>query len=318
MLLFSIEPVLLALVALVWLVLAGKAAPNAAPATVLAPGAARRYEPPARMLLGRWRSGGRSDREAKAVYRAIAARITADAHPTAAIFLVGPDLAEAFAAHRPPAVPVHSLPQGGTHPAAVRLEMAALTAPLERVYAIYGRDAQASDPQQAVERYLDVYAFKISEEILGEARFAVYEVGFKTPVVAVSSGSRFAGLDGETITLVEYSIWPETTRPGRPAHVRLVWAADRTPARRYGVLIQLLDGAGRVVAERSSETEGGRRPATGWGAGMVVVDGSGVLLPPDLPPGEYALRLGLFAFDTNDRLAAAGADGVELGRIAVR
>jgi hypothetical protein len=321
---FPYELVLGALLAAVWLAVASATAAEPAPVTGRAPRAPHRYEPPARLLLGRWLSGGRSDRESRAAYRDIIARIAAEAHPNAAVILVGPSQPEAFAAHRQDTTPVYALPRGGTHPAAVRLEMAAATAPYERVYVIYGGDAEAADPQQAIERYLAVYAFKIADERMDGARLAVYEIGFKTPVEAVSRRAPFAGLDGETITLVEHSIWPATSLPGGVAHARLAWATDQTPSRRYGVALELIDGAGRVVARHGSEPAGGWQPTTGWqpaGAGLgdgLVIDGTGLLLPPDLPPGAYTLRLGLYdAFDPNARLAVAGADGVHLGEITI-
>ena len=281
-------------------------------------------QPPARLMLRRWLSG-RSDDGERGAYRAIAARIAAEDHPKAAVIVVGQGLQEGLATHHRSPAPVFSLPRGNTHPTAIRLDLAAITRPFERLYVIYGDDAEEVDPQRGVEGYLAVYTFKLSDEKVEGLRLAVYAVGFKTPVVAVSSGAKFTGLDGETITLAEYSQWPPSAGPGAVVHVGLVWSVDRQPARAYLVALELVDGGGNVMAGHAAEPAGGLRPTTAWrpaGQGSVdglVLDGTGLLLPQTLPPGRYSLRLGLYdAFDPATRLAVGGGDGLNLGEIAIR
>ena len=312
------EPTLLALVAAVWLMVMAGMVMRPVRATSYRPAAPHAEEGTRRLWPGRLLSVGNGSAASPAAsYRAIAARIAADAHPNAGIILTRPNQMEAFAHHHRGA-PVYSLPEGQTHPATLKLQLATITAPHERMYVIYTADARQADPQHVIERWLDVYTFKTSDERVGDVRWAVYEVGFKTPVVAVSRGAKFAGRDGETITLVEYSRWPATGRPGSVVHVGLVWESDKTPARRYEIFVQLLDSAGRVVAQRAAEPEGGWRPTTDWQPVRWVVDRTGLTLPSDLPLGRYSLRLGLQdASDPNIRLAVEGSDSLDIGEITI-
>ena len=60
------------------------------------------------------------------------------------------------------------------------------------------------------------------------------------------------------------------------------------------------------------------RAMPGWPPSERIVDNHGLLLPADLPPGEYELWLGLYdAFDPAVRLPVAGADSITLGVVVV-
>lgn len=60
---------------------------------------------------------------------------------------------------------------------------------------------------------------------------------------------------------------------------------------------------------------GGAYPTSRWRPGEVVVDTFDIALPPDLPPGEYAIEVGLYIPETGQRLGVVNG---ELGRDALR
>lgn len=254
---------------------------------------------------------------ARADYRGMATRIAAEDHPNAGILLVAPNQWEAFTYYHREGAPVYPLPRGRPDPAIVEPELARIAAAHDRLYVLYWGEAQR-DPERVIERWLDANTFKASEEWVGDVRFAVYATGRGAPATLTPSGATFAGLDGETIALREFAVWPAVARPGDVVQARLVWSADRTPTRPYKVFLHLLDGAGNVVAQRDGEPGGGARPTTSWAPGERVTDNHGVLLPPDLPPGAYTLRLGLYdAFDPGARPAVDGEDGLGVGTITI-
>lgn len=254
---------------------------------------------------------------ARADYRAMAARIAAERHPNAGIVLVAPNQWEAFTYYHRDGAPVYPLPRGRPDPAALAAELEQIAATHDRIYALFWGEAQR-DPERVVERWLDAHAFKAAEEWVGDVRFVVYAVAREMAAEPTASGAQFAGLDGETITLEEYAVWPQEALAGEVVQVRLVWSADATPSRPYKVFVHLLDGSGAPVAQRDSEPVGGSRPTTSWAAGESIEDNLGVLLPLGLPAGSYELRVGLYdAFDPGVRLAVDGGDGVLLGGVAV-
>ena len=63
---------------------------------------------------------------------------------------------------------------------------------------------------------------------------------------------------------------------------------------RYKVFLHLLDPDGRLVAQRDSEPSGGLAPTTSWSTSETIIDNHGLLLPSDLPPGDYTLIMGLY------------------------
>ena len=253
---------------------------------------------------------------ARADYRAIAARIAADDRNTA-VLLVAPNQWEVFTYYHRDGAPVYPLPRGQPDPALVEPELAAIAAAHERLYVLYWGEGQR-DPQGVIARWLDANTFKASEEWVGDVRLAVYAAAPAAAVPPTPSGATFAALDGETITLQEFAVWPTAARPGDVVGVRLVWSADATPGRAYKVFLHLLAPDGRLVAQHDGEPGGGQRPATSWAAGEAIRDNHGLLLPPDLPPGQYELRLGLYdALAPSARLPVNGGDSLHLEVITV-
>jgi hypothetical protein len=66
---------------------------------------------------------------------------------------------------------------------------------------------------------------------------------------------------------------------------------------------------------------GGAYPTTRWRPGEVVVDPYAIILPDDLPPGEYPVEVGLYLAETGQRLPVSpgspGQDAVRLSPFAL-
>ena len=88
----------------------------------------------------------------------------------------------------------------------------------------------------------------------------------------------------------------------------------------YTGFVHLLDAGGQIVAQDDHGPLQNQYPTTQWVGGEVVEDRYVLRLPPDLPPGEYTLEIGLY--DANrpglPRLKAAdGRDSVRPGSLVV-
>ena len=74
-----------------------------------------------------------------------------------------------------------------------------------------------------------------------------------------------------------------------------------------------------MAAQRDSEPAGGSARTTGWQVGAAIVDNHALLIPPDLPNGDYTLIVGLYDIsDPAARLPVGDSTYVELGAIPVR
>lgn len=229
---------------------------------------------------------------ARADYRAMAAQIAADAHPSAAVILNAPNQWEVFTYYHRDGAPVFPLPRGQADPAIVEPELAAIAAAHDRLYVLFWGDAQR-DPQRVVERWLDANAFKTAESWVGDVRFVTYAAPDSAMSELTPVDYRFQLPEGE-IVLSGYAAQPQEAHPGDIVQVRLAWSTAEPIAQPYKVFVHLSDAIGVPIAQHDSEPAGGSRPTTGWQPGEVIMDNHGLLVPEGTPPGIYQITVGLY------------------------
>lgn len=136
---------------------------------------------------------------------------------------------------------------------------------------------------------------------------------FALPPFATQVGATFGGEVG----LPGYTLSGDA---GRYA-LELVWQAAAQPTADYTVFVHVLRPDGTCcVWQSDAMPRGGAYPTSRWQPGEVVVDAYEIALPADLPPGEYAMEVGLYLAETGQRLAvmvgeAAAGDAVALSPI---
>jgi hypothetical protein len=86
----------------------------------------------------------------------------------------------------------------------------------------------------------------------------------------------------------------------------LFWQALTQPAADYTTFVHLRNAAGETVAQQDQPPLAGAYPTSLWEPGEIIVDEIALLLPPGLPPGEYSLVVGLYDFNTFQRLTVPG------------
>ncbi len=100
---------------------------------------------------------------------------------------------------------------------------------------------------------------------------------------------------------------------GDTLNVTLFWRASAAMARDYTVFVHLLDANGAVVAQHDGQpTWQLPMPTSTWQPGETLRDNHPITLPADLPPGEYQLRVGVYFWQTLERLPIL-ANGVPVG-----
>jgi hypothetical protein len=94
------------------------------------------------------------------------------------------------------------------------------------------------------------------------------------------------------------------------------WRCVRPPDADYAVFVHLLDARGETVVQHDGWPQGGVYPTSICDEGEVLLDEHPLLLPANLPPGDYRLRVGLYRPESGERLSVAGGgDSVELGPV---
>ncbi|MCD6290554.1 MAG: hypothetical protein J7M34_08625 [Anaerolineae bacterium] len=171
-----------------------------------------------------------------------------------------------------------------------------------------------ADPSNGIERWLAERAYKAGDEWFDDFRL----VRFLTPASKMTPVSVEDAVFGNAIGLAGAAVGPATVAPGDGIRIILGWVAARPLTIDYVVFAQLLDKSGKLVAQQDSPPAGGYRPTSSWAPGEPVEDHIGVGIPADLPPGDYALIVGIYDPTTGARLpVSTGGDFVTLGRVKV-
>jgi len=78
--------------------------------------------------------------------------------------------------------------------------------------------------------------------------------------------------------------------------VTLYWLALKENAVDYHVFVHVVDGAGQVAAQHDSFPVGGFTPTTRWRPGEIIKDAYHIPLPPNLPSGDYEVKVGMYPY----------------------
>jgi hypothetical protein len=96
---------------------------------------------------------------------------------------------------------------------------------------------------------------------------------------------------------------------GGALDVTLTWQAEQPIGEDFVVFVHLIDSEGQLVANHDGVPGYGRFPTRAWQPAITIPDTHTIVLPPDLPAGEYVLKAGLYDPNTGQRLPATAADG---------
>ncbi len=175
------------------------------------------------------------------------------------------------------------------------------------------------DRARGIERWLAGQGAKLVDvEFVGGPRLTCFE---RTPPLSrwVRVELRFA----DELMLREYARTTGVVAPGDSVHLVLKWEAVRRPGFNYSVFVHMVDADGRVYRQVDGAPVSGFRPMNDWLPGEVVVDRYGLTLPSDCPSGTYRLLVGVYRWDTLERLPVTDAagrtigDAVDLGSLVV-
>ena len=186
-----------------------------------------------------------------------------------------------------------------------------------RVWLASGATA-VQDRLWGIERWLAEHGARVTDVEFGEGLRLVCFARLP-PLARVVAGYRF----GEAVVLYEYARTVGPVAPGDSVYIRLTWFSRARPDFDYSVFVHLVDAQGRLYRQIDGSPVSGFCPMSTWSPGKVVVDRYGLVLPDDCPTGVYHLIVGVYRWDTLERLPVVDAaghklgDAVELGELVV-
>lgn len=104
---------------------------------------------------------------------------------------------------------------------------------------------------------------------------------------------------------------------GDLAEMQLNWRTNEALDARYKFSFRLRDSAGNMWLQRDADPYGGLKATTEWPTRQDIKDVEGIFIPPDAPPGDYALSLAVYDGDTHAALPADGSPEARLGTIHI-
>jgi hypothetical protein len=136
---------------------------------------------------------------------------------------------------------------------------------------------------------------------------------------AVPAQALAAEFDGR-LALAGFTLSPADPQAGQEMKLYLLWQAAAPVQPDYTAFVHLLDARGERVAQGDGVPNYlGALPTSLWRVGVPVLDIHTLVLPPDLAPGGYSLRIGWYDPQTGERLTlATGEDSLLLSEVQVR
>jgi uncharacterized membrane protein len=122
------------------------------------------------------------------------------------------------------------------------------------------------------------------------------------------------------LALAGWSMPEQTWRPGQTIHLKLWWLATRPPSVDYKMSLKLWTATAQLAAQGQDTWPVGRLyRATTWPIGQPVYQADQLILPPDLPPGQYWLNVELYHPETGQPLPRLDGDDpvVTLGTVVI-
>jgi 4-amino-4-deoxy-L-arabinose transferase-like glycosyltransferase len=202
---------------------------------------------------------------------------------------------------------VYLFPEEGLNDEAMTEALEEIISQHLRLFFVSG--GEGGEKARFLEEWLSRKGYRAWDGWYGAARLVIYTTSLgKEKQAEEGLRARF----GEGIDLLGYALVDQKVNSGEIIRLTLHWKTREEMETGYKVFVHLLDGEGKVVAQRDSEPVGGSRPTSGWRIEEKITDNYGIILPKELPSGEYQLVVGMYDPTSGERLPIYARDGERL------
>jgi hypothetical protein len=258
------------------------------------------------------------DAYAKGKYGQMMTYVAAHAQPGDALILNNPLQKPLYQYYAPRDVPAFFLPDGAPlEDPRTRQQLEDIARTHSRLWLVMFGNPAEYDPTGYLERWLSAHAFKTFARGFVDASLSLYVM----PSAQATILQPLRAMLGENIQLIGYALDRTPIAPGETLQLTLHWqvgAGSPRPyspiSKRYTVFTHIIGAINPatqspVWAQMDGEPVGGSRPTTTWQIGETIEDRYGLQIPPNIPPGEYLLEVGMYDATTLTRLAVFDENG---------
>jgi mannosyltransferase len=253
-----------------------------------------------------------NDAYAKGKYGQMMAYVSTNAQPGDALVLNNPLQKPLYRYYAPRELPAFFLPDGDAslEDPQMRAQLETIARQHSRVWLVMFGNPAEYDPTGYLERWLGAHAFKTLERGFVDAALSLYLMPSAQPAVPRELRATL----GENIQLIGYALDRADIAPGQALLLTLHWQATAPIAKNYTVFAHIIGRMNPTMqspvwAQMDSEPVGGSRPTTSWRVGEMIEDRYGLLLPLNMPPGEYWIEIGMYDPTTLARVPMFDANG---------
>ena len=107
---------------------------------------------------------------------------------------------------------------------------------------------------------------------------------------------------GDEVALLGYNLDPESAQPGETWELTTWWYPLKEMNRNYTAFIHVLDSDASLWTQEDRLLRRGRRPTSEWKLGQVAIAKYQLELPADSPAGNLAISIGVYYWETGERL----------------
>jgi hypothetical protein len=240
-------------------------------------------------------------------YRAAAARIEQNLLPGDVILVDGPDPEKVFLHYYRGDAPVYAvghLQEAGY--ASVGDELAPLLAGAKRAWEVL-----YFHPPAAVQVWLATQGWATDPTEHNGIRVTLYGLADEAP-----TSQPLNVTFGPALTLQTVEVSPPQPRAGDLLRVSTHWFVNAA-APEYKFSLRLLNAAGEPVYTVDYTPQNWFAPTNVWVVGQPAADQRGILLPPDLPAGDYQLTLRLYNPASGAPVESSAGQDVRLANLSI-
>jgi hypothetical protein len=134
-------------------------------------------------------------------------------------------------------------------------------------------------------------------DVRGRARYSVPPIAHRRQVQL-----------GENIELLGYEVSTDSqqgqAKPGDQVRLKLIWRARNAVGQSYKVFVHVMGADGTLLVQQDGVPGNWAWPTDTWAAGEVIADSYEIPIPPEAPPGNYRIQVGIYNPENGQRLPA--------------
>jgi uncharacterized membrane protein len=170
------------------------------------------------------------------------------------------------------------------------------------------------DPQRFVETTLRANGFQIGEYNFRQIRLPLYQISSQ-PIQTIQLKPREVNF-GDTLKLMRYWL-TEKSLAGDWFYLTLEWQAQRSIERDFKVFVHVLDTNGNLAFQQDKLTLNELLPTSRWEPNKIYRDPYAMVVPSELPAGEYRVVVGVYDAISGERLPVGDATFIEISKLKV-